>query len=271
MKLSYQTNTWGGVVGHPAGVTSVKDLFYLAYGSTEQALREISALGYQGFEMFDGNLVAYETEKDVFRSLLQETGLKFVAVYTGASFIFPDILPEELWRIRRAAEMAGEFGVEYLVVGGGALRAAGILEDDYARLAYGLSQVDEIARRNGLTACYHPHHGTLIETSQEITRIMALTSIGLCPDTGHIQEGGSDPIEIIRSFGDRIPYIHLKDYRDGKFLPLGQGSVDIIGIIRALTSIDYAGWVTAELDTYAGSSKEAAEIAIRYLKSITKI
>ena len=29
MKLAYQTNTWGGVVGHPAGVTSVKDLYYL--------------------------------------------------------------------------------------------------------------------------------------------------------------------------------------------------------------------------------------------------
>jgi hypothetical protein len=25
MKLGYQTNTWGGVVGHPAGVTCVKD------------------------------------------------------------------------------------------------------------------------------------------------------------------------------------------------------------------------------------------------------
>jgi inosose dehydratase len=34
MKLAYQTNTWGGVVGHPVGVTSIKDLFYLANGST---------------------------------------------------------------------------------------------------------------------------------------------------------------------------------------------------------------------------------------------
>ena len=43
MKLAYQTNTWGGVFGHPAGVTSVKDLLYLANGSTEEAMRDIAA------------------------------------------------------------------------------------------------------------------------------------------------------------------------------------------------------------------------------------
>ena len=40
MKLAYQTNTWGGVSGHPAGVTSVKDLLYLTNGSTEEAMRQ---------------------------------------------------------------------------------------------------------------------------------------------------------------------------------------------------------------------------------------
>jgi len=266
--LSYQTNTWGGVVGHPAGVTSVKDLFYLAYGSTEDALREIAALGYQGFELFDGNLVAYESQKDAFRDLVQESGLKFVAVYTGASFIFPDILPEELWRICRAAGLAAEFGVEYLVVGGGALRASGVRTDDYARLADGLTQVDEIARGYGLTACYHPHYGTLIATPAEIARIMELSSISLCPDTGHIQEAGGDPVEVIRTYASRIPYIHLKDYGNNNFLPLGQGSVDIAGVLEALNSAGYSGWITAELDTFAGPPKEAAEIAIRYLETI---
>jgi len=31
MKLGYQTNTWGGVVGHPMGVTSIKDLWDPAF------------------------------------------------------------------------------------------------------------------------------------------------------------------------------------------------------------------------------------------------
>jgi inosose dehydratase len=268
MKLGYQTNTWGGVVGHPAGVTAVKDLYYLTYGSTEQALREIAAVGYQGFELFDGNLVAYETRKEEFRSLLEETGLDFLAVYSGANFIYPDILPDELWRITKAAALAAELGSENLVVGGGAVRAAGIQEDDYARLADGLNQVVEIARRYGLTASYHPHHGTIVETPAQIDKILLGTSICLCPDTGHILEAGGDPVEIIRTHHDRIPYVHLKDYGNGDFLPLGQGQVDVPGILDALSSSGYKGWITVELDTYSGPPKEAAEIAMRFLKSM---
>jgi inosose dehydratase len=46
MHLSCQTITWGGVVAHPAGVTSIKDLFYLTNGSTEAAIGDI-AVGHQ--------------------------------------------------------------------------------------------------------------------------------------------------------------------------------------------------------------------------------
>jgi inosose dehydratase len=48
MRLGYHTITWGGVVGHPVGVTSVKDLYYLTTGSMEQAVADISAAGYEG-------------------------------------------------------------------------------------------------------------------------------------------------------------------------------------------------------------------------------
>ena len=43
MKFAYHTNTWGGVWGHPAGVTSIKDLFYLSNGSTDEAAADIAA------------------------------------------------------------------------------------------------------------------------------------------------------------------------------------------------------------------------------------
>lgn len=266
MLLGYHTNTWGGVVGHPAGVTSVKDLYYLTPGSTEQALREIAAVGYQGFELFDGNLMAYEPKKDAFRSLIQETGLKFLAVYSGANFIFPEILPEELWRIAQTAALAAELGAEHLVVGGGAIRVAGVREDDYDRLAEGLNRVVGIAKRHGLTASYHPHHGTIVETPAQIDKIMSRTLIGFCPDTGHILEGGGDPVKLIGTYGHRIPYVHLKDYGDGDFRPLGRGQVDLWGVVEALGAIGYNGWITVELDSYAGPPKEAAELAWQYLE-----
>jgi inosose dehydratase len=36
MKVGYMTNAWGSVVGYPAGVTSVKDAFYLSTGDTDK-------------------------------------------------------------------------------------------------------------------------------------------------------------------------------------------------------------------------------------------
>ncbi|MCC2628710.1 MAG: sugar phosphate isomerase [Thermomicrobiales bacterium] len=93
MRLAYQTNTWGGVFGHPAGVTSVKDLLYLANGSTEEAMRDIAAAGYTGFELFEGNLVQYADREDELRGLMEELKLELVGVYSGANFIFPSLAP----------------------------------------------------------------------------------------------------------------------------------------------------------------------------------
>jgi len=122
MRLAYQTNTWGGVVGHPVGVTSIKDLYYLANGSTEDALRDIATAGYEGAELFDGNLMQYADSAADFTALLDNGGLSLVGVYSGANFIFADVLPEELWRIENAARLGSELGAEFLVVGGGAQR-----------------------------------------------------------------------------------------------------------------------------------------------------
>jgi inosose dehydratase len=258
MRLAYQTNTWGGVVGHPAGVTSIKDLYYLANGSTGEALRDISAAGYRGFELFDGNLVQFDGQEDTFRNLLAETGLAFVGVYSGANFIYPEILPEELHKIDGVAARAARLGSEHLVVGGGALRSSGTTDDDYDRFGAGLDQVVEIAGRHGLTPSFHPHLGTCAQTPEQIARVFERTSIGFCPDTAHLEAAGGDSAALIRALGDRIPYVHLKDYRDGAFLPLGQGDLDFERILDSLDTIGYDGWITVELDAWSGSLREAA-------------
>jgi hypothetical protein len=67
MRLAYHSITWGGVVGDATGVTSVKDLYYRAYGSMEQAIRAIGAAGYEGTEMFDGNVATYADRPDDLR------------------------------------------------------------------------------------------------------------------------------------------------------------------------------------------------------------
>lgn len=250
MKLGYQTSTWGGVVGHPAGVTSVKELYYMANGSTEQAVKDIAAAGYSGIELFDGNLMQYENRPDDFRELLNTCGLSLIGVYTGANFIYKDIQEEEFGKIEKVAKLAAELGVEHLVFGGGAIRGNGILESDYAELAKGLDRAAQLAQRYGLIPSYHPHLGTIVQAPEQLDKIMGMTKIFLCPDTAHIEAGGGDPVAVIRKYSDRIKYIHFKDYSDGAFLPLGEGKQPFGEMVSALQEVNYSGWITVELDSY---------------------
>lgn len=270
MRLSYQTITWGGVVGHPVGVTSIKDLFYLAHGSTEAAVRDIAAAGYAGVEIFDGNLRQYEDRPGDLRRLLDAAGLSLVAVYSGANFIYRDILEDELWRIGQAAMLAATFGATNLVVGGGARRSSGTTDEDYDRLADGLDRVVEIAERYGLRASYHPHLTTIVERPEQIDRILSLSRIGFCPDTGHLAAGGGDPVELIRRHADRVTHVHLKDFTPEPFgfHPLGRGSIDIPGVLSALYDASYEGWATVELDEYDGAPGEAAAASFQYLRPL---
>jgi inosose dehydratase len=270
-KLGYQANCWGALGGDAVGVTSIKDLFYRTFGDMERAVAEIGAAGYEGVELFDGNLVDYAANPGRLRAALDAAGVKLLAVYSGGNFIFPEILPEELWRVERAARLAAELGAEHLVVGGGAKRAGAVRDDDYKRLAGALDDVAAIAERNGLAAHFHPHLTTIVEGPEQVDRCFAMTVIHFCPDTAHLAAAGGDPAKLIRTHAARIRYVHLKDLRRKPFAftPLGEGEIDMDGVVRTLIEIGYKGWVTVELDSHP-DPKRAAEISRRYLDDAVK-
>ena len=107
-KLAYHANCWGPLGGNAVGVTSITQLTYRTFGDMERAIREIGAAGYAGVELFDGNLLDYAERRPALKSVLASAGVRLVAVYSGANFIFADILDEELARIETAARLAAE-------------------------------------------------------------------------------------------------------------------------------------------------------------------
>jgi inosose dehydratase len=272
VKVAYATITWGGVVGNPVGVTSIKDLFYLAHGSTETAVREIGLAGYAGIEIFDGGLLEWERRPSELRRLLADNGVELTGVYSGANFIYQDILEEEFWRIEKAATLAAAFGAGVLTVGGGAKRHDGTTDLDYERLAAGLDRVCDVAERHGLQAAYHPHLTTIVEHEDQVDRILAMSRIGFCPDTGHLAAGGADPVALVRRHADRVVHVHLKDWTPQPFRwePLGQGVVDVPGVLRALADAGYRGALTVELDDFAGPPLVAAEQSLAFLAPLLR-
>ena len=266
-KLGYETNCWGALGGDGVGVTSIGRLVYRTFADMARAISEIGAVGYDGVELFDGNLLDYEDRKADFRSLLSDAGVELVATYSGGNFIFPDVLTEELEKIRRVAAVTADLGGKYLVVGGGAKRLGGIQAGDPDRLGAGLDAVDDIARSFGLVATYHPHLTTMAETPEQVRDIFSRTRIGFCPATAHLAAGGADVPALVRELHTRIPYIHLKGWQRNPFAftPLDTGDLDQSAILRVLDEVKYTGWITVELDSWP-DPKEGAQRSLEFLR-----
>ncbi|HZZ60627.1 MAG TPA: sugar phosphate isomerase/epimerase [Roseiarcus sp.] len=267
IRFAYQANCWGPLGGAAVGVTSVGQLTYLTFGDMSRAIAEIGAAGYQGVELFDGNVLDYPGGAAALKAALAQTGVRLVAAYSGANFIFPDILDQELGRIARAADAAAALSAEHLVVGGGAKRLEGVAPGDYERLAAGLEKVVAIAKARGLEAHYHPHLSTIVEGPAEVDRIFSLTSIHFCPDTAHLAAAGGDVPAMIRKHRDRIGYVHLKGLRmePFAFTPLDEGDLDNAAVVGALAETNYSGWIAAELDAWP-DPKGGAERSLAFMK-----
>lgn len=145
-----------------------------------------------------------------------------------------------------------------------------VLSDaDWAVLA---PRMTEMARRmaaRGLRLAYHHHLGTVVETAQEIDRLMASTGpeFTLLLDTGHLTAAGGDPVAMARRHAGRIAHVHCKDVRrdvlararaadlpfleavlEGMFTVPGDGMVDFAAVLGALAEGGYEGWLVVEAE-----------------------
>ncbi len=114
-----------------------------------------------------------------------------------------------------------------------------------------LAAVADRAADAGLGCAFHPNSpaGSLFRTAADYQRIADLLpeTIGFAPDVGHIAKGGMDPIEVIKTWRDRVAHVHIKDLAaDGQWAPTGGGIIDIPGVLRLLAETGYPGWVTFE-------------------------
>lgn len=143
------------------------------------------------------------------------------------------------------------------------------LDEDGWRLLLGnLDRISAAAGEHGVRTVLHPHVGTMVEGPDDVRRVLEGSTISLCLDTGHLLIGGTDPAELTRQVPDRVAHTHLKDVdasyarrvqdhslsytdavREGMYRPLGQGDVDIAGIVATLEEKGYDGWYVLEQDT----------------------
>ena len=59
--------------------------------------------------------------------------------------------------------------------------------------------------------------------------------------------------DFLRQHSQRIVALHLRDYKDGKQVPLGQGTMPLAEIAGALHSLHWSGWAINEEEREDGT------------------
>ena len=107
-------------------------------------------------------------------------------------------------------------------------------------------------------------HGIVTDSIEDMSALLDLLghpeTVGICLDTGNSWLGGSEPLDYIKTFGNRIKHVHWKDMPEewiakrGKLygcgmsaIPLGDGVVGIEGIVDALIKVGFDGATTLEV------------------------
>ena len=257
-------------------------------------LDEMARLGYDGTQFGRGF-----PEGEELRATLADRGLRYAELYSalGAG---PDGLAADAREVAsRDLERLVAGGGEVLVVaidGGGerdpwsgrvadgAPRWPASAFDDLADLLASLAA----AAPDGVSVAFHPHTATWIEAPDEVDELAArLRSgrAGLCLDVGHYLVGGGDPVEAIQRHRSLISHVHLKDVdpgvlarlrsrdidgfgnavRERIFTELGNGVLDVRGVLSALAAIGFGGWIMVEQDSSWLEPGEAAAVGRRVL------
>ena len=160
-------------------------------------------------------------------------------------------------------------------------------DEAFDRLAALLAELAGAAPAT-VRVAFHPHTATWIEAPDEVEALAARlpgTGAGLCLDVGHYLVGGGDPVEAIERYGSLVTHIHAKDVdpdvlgrlrsgeldgfgggvRERIFTELGNGALDLAGVVGALDRVGYAGWLMVEQDSSWLPAAEAAAVGKRVL------
>ena len=260
----------------------------------DTVLDEIARLGFAGIQHGRGF-----AEGDALGRDLERRGLRFAELYSALPATAEGLTDGAADLARRDLARLVAAGGEVLVValdgnperdhwsGRVTIEAPQWSAPAYAELADLLAELVDTAPE-GVRVAFHPHTATWIEAPNEVEALASKledTGAGLCLDVGHYTVGGGEPVRAIRAFGPLVTHLHLKDVdpsvlarlrageidgfgaavRERLFTELGNGMLDVPGILATLEALGYTGWIMIEQDSTWLRPAEAAAVGKRVL------
>jgi inosose dehydratase len=241
----------------------------------EVCLSEARQAGYAGIEL--GRKFPRQAEE--LRPLLVRHDLSLVSGWYGAR-LRRRSAPEEIEAMRDHFELLAAMGCRMVVFAEESDSVHGqrqvplserpaLESDEWPGFGERLTQVADYLHTLGLRLAYHHHMGTVVQTEEEIDRLMTVSgeAVGLLLDTGHLAYAGGDVLRVARRHARRLAHVHCKDVRAGVlaqvrrddrsfldavlagvFTVPGDGMIGYDALLAVLKSAGYSGWLVVEAE-----------------------
>jgi inosose dehydratase len=249
------------------------------------ALAVLDAVHHAGYAGIDLGPPGYLGADEDLRARLRARGLSLAGGYIAMPFSEPDRMAGSMDELARlldifdASKGAAPLSPRPTLADAGSdvrRKTPGRAHGDpslmldaaaWTRFAESMKRAAGLCRERGYEPTFHHHGASYVETPQEIEAMLDHTDVGLCLDTGHLVIGGGEPVTAVRDWSARINHLHLKDvhravvdrvvsrqglmtdfWREGAFCPLGEGDLDLDGVLGALQDRQFSGWLVVEQD-----------------------
>ena len=254
MKIGCQIGVWGG--------------------SAVDAARGMGAAGIAGIEVFTGHIVPYYGMEREGRDFLADNNIELSGAYFGnEKFISPEAEEDVVSEAQAAAKFLGAVGSRFIILNGGVSKDQkpdGFSDDDFKQLGKAMNSIGEVAQEYGVAACVHPHAGCMVESPNDLDRLLEhldTSLVGLCLHSAHQVIAGYDPYEMYEKHAALVTYLHIGEIgADRKGALLGEGTLDQKRLMKAILDAGYDGWIIIESSKQGVPPKDYVLHARNYIE-----
>ncbi|MEU9289506.1 TIM barrel protein [Streptomyces sp. NPDC048275] len=184
-------------------------------------LDELAQAGYEWLEL--GPYGYLPTDPAVLAEELAVRGLKVSGGTAFGALHRPEAWDEMLAHVRQVATLTAAAGAHHLVLippmyrdekTGDFTESPELTAAQWAGFGKNADRLGKLLLEEyDVRLVVHPHADSHIQTQPEIERLLNESDArytNLCLDTGHVAYGGGDNLDLIRRYGERVGYVHIK-------------------------------------------------------------
>jgi sugar phosphate isomerase/epimerase len=236
-------------------------------------LDELAQAGYEWLEL--GPYGFLPTDPQRLKAELDARGLQVSGGTAFGALHRPEAWDEMLAHVRQVAALTAAAGAHHLVLippmyrdekTGGFTEPPELTAAQWAGFGRAADRLGRLLLDDyDVRLVIHPHADSHIQTQPEIERLLNESDsryTNLCLDTGHVAYGGGDNLDLIRRFGERVGYVHIKQMDPAVLVQVAEENLSFGEAVRRGVCVSPPEGVPSPADVVAELAKFEAELFV---------